>query len=253
MRFITIIPARYGSTRFPGKALAMLDGKPLVQWVYERVNGITDLTVVATDDERIASVASDFGATVVMTGTHHHNGTERCHEAATRIGGSHDVVINVQGDEPFVHPAQIEALMQCFEQDADTQIATLVQPFAATATMEELENPNACKVVLNVQMEAMCFSRSVIPYIRNHERTLWPQNHTYYKHVGIYAYRTDVLHRIVHLQPTPLEVAESLEQMRWLQNGFRIKVAITQHGNMGIDTPEDLIEAERYLKNLKKA
>ena len=217
MKFIGIIPARYASTRFPAKPLAMLGGKTVIQRVYEQVAGILDDAYVATDDERIEQAVKAFGGKVVMTSVHHNSGTDRCFEAYTNIGQPFDVIVNIQGDEPFIQPSQLEAIKECFK-DVSTQIATLVKPFTADDTWEALENSNSPKVVLNKNMNALYFSRSVIPYVRNKEKADWLTNHVYYKHIGLYAYRAEVLKEITALPQSSLELAESLEQLRWLEN-----------------------------------
>ena len=246
MKFLGIIPARYASTRFPAKPLAMLGGKPVIQRVYEQVTSILDDAVVATDDERIADAVKAFGGKVVMTSTAHRSGTDRCYEALTKTPGTFDVVINIQGDEPFIQPEQLQAIMDCF-QDSETQIATLVKPFTPDDGYEALENVNSPKVVVNRNMQALYFSRSIIPYTRNKERKEWLAGHTYYKHIGLYAYRTQVLKEITSLPQSSLELAESLEQLRWLENGYVIKVGISKVETIGIDTPEDLERAEKFL------
>lgn len=246
MKFIGIIPARYASTRFPGKPLAILGGKPVVQRVYERVAGILDETVVATDDRRIYDAVRAFGGKAVMTGAHHKSGTDRCCEAYTLVGVPYDVVVNIQGDEPFIHPRQVEAVKACFD-DPQTQIATLARPFKAADGFEALANANSPKVVVNRRMQALYFSRSVIPFQRNKDKAEWLSGHTYYKHVGLYAYRAGVLKEIAALPQSALEVAESLEQLRWLENGYVIKVATCEAETIGIDTPEDLERAEKFL------
>lgn len=247
MKYVIIIPARYASTRFPGKPLAMLGGKPIIQRVYERVCHLADLTVVATDDQRIFNVVDSFGGHAVMTRQDHRSGTDRCWEAVEKLGKDRfDVVINVQGDEPFVHPSQIEALKACFD-DEKTQIATLVKPYDADAPLSALENPNSPKVVIGAESQALYFSRSVIPYLRGVDKSEWLKNHTYYKHLGLYAYLTPVLHKLTLLPQGELEKAESLEQLRWLENGYRIKVGQTRHETVGIDTPDDLRRAEQFL------
>ena len=246
MRYIGIIPARYASTRFPGKPLALLGGIPVIQRVYEQVSGVLDYACVATDDERIAQAVRSFGGQVVMTSPSHKSGTDRCAEAALKLDGTYDVVVNIQGDEPFIHPLQLQAIKACFD-SPDTQIATLVKPFTTADGLEALENVNSPKVVVDRQMNALYFSRSVIPYLRGVSREEWLEHHTYYKHIGIYAYRTEVLQAITSLPQSPLELAESLEQLRWLENGYRIKVALTSIETIGIDTPQDLERAERFL------
>lgn len=247
MKFIGIIPARYASTRFPAKPLAMLGGKPVIQRVYEQVAGVLDDAYVATDDERIEAAVKAFGGKAVMTSVNHKSGTDRCYEAYCKVGQGYDVVVNIQGDEPFIRHSQLEAVKACFD-DADTQIATLVKPFTPEDGHEALENPNSPKVVVNSQMQALYFSRSVIPFQRNRDRGEWLANHVYYKHIGLYAYRASVLKEITALPQSPLELAESLEQLRWLENGYVIKVGVTEVETVGIDTPQDLARAEEFLR-----
>jgi 3-deoxy-manno-octulosonate cytidylyltransferase (CMP-KDO synthetase) len=246
MKFIAIIPARYASTRFPGKPLAMLGGKPVIQRVYEQVAGVLDAAVVATDDRRIYEAVLAFGGRAEMTSPEHRSGTDRCWEAYCRQGEAYDAVVNVQGDEPFIRPEQLEAVCRCFD-DPATDIATLVKPFAAEDGLAALENPNSPKVVLDAASRAVYFSRSVIPYLRGVPREEWLARHTFYKHIGLYAFRTEVLGRITALPSSTLERAESLEQLRWIENGYRIGVGITQAETVGIDTPEDLARAEEFL------
>ena len=247
LRFIVIIPARYASTRFPAKPLALLGGKPVIQHVYEQVSGVVSDVVVATDDERIYEAVEAFGGRVVMTSTNHKSGTDRCWEAYQKQGEEYDVVINVQGDEPFIAHSQLRAIMDCFN-DETTDIATLVKPFTEEDGIEALENPNSPKVVLDKQSRAIYFSRSIIPYLRGVEREEWLKKHTYYKHIGMYAFRADVLRQVTSLEQSPLELAESLEQLRWLENGYKIGVGISDVETVGIDTPEDLQKAEEFLK-----
>ena len=247
LKFIAIIPARYASTRFPGKPLAKLGGKPVIQRVYERVTSVISNAVVATDDERIYAAVESFGGKVVMTSENHKSGTDRCWEAYQKQGEEYDVVINVQGDEPFIAHSQLRAIMDCFN-DETTDIATLVKPFTEEDGIEALENPNSPKVVLDKQSRAIYFSRSVIPYLRGVEREEWLKKHTYYKHIGMYAFRADVLRQVTSLEQSPLELAESLEQLRWLENGYKIGVGISDVETVGIDTPEDLQKAEEFLK-----
>lgn len=246
MKFIGIIPARYASTRFPGKPLADMKGKYMIQRVYEQARKVLDHVCVATDDDRIFNAVRSFGGEVVMTSAQHRSGTDRCFEAYRTLGGHEDVVINIQGDEPFIKPEQIESLIACFD-SPQTQIATLVRPFEASEGYEALANPNSPKVVLNERHEALYFSRSVIPYLRGVEPAEWLARHTYYKHIGMYGYRADVLGQITCLPQSSLELAESLEQLRWLQNGYTIKVGITTQETIGIDTPADLEKAIALL------
>lgn len=244
MKFIGIIPARYASTRFPGKPLALLGGKPVIQHVYEKVAAVLEAAYVATDDERIYDVVKSFGGQVVMTRTDHKSGTDRIEEAIEKIGGEWDVVVNVQGDEPFVAKSQLDTICHCFD-DPTTQIATLGKPFES---MEAVQNPNSPKIVVDNMGFAMYFSRSVIPYVRGKEMSSWLTHYPFLKHLGIYAYHKDVLRQVTQLPQSSLEIAESLEQLRWLQNGFKIKVGTTDVETVGIDTPQDLERAEEFLK-----
>ena len=244
MKFIGIIPARYASTRFPGKPLALLGGKPVIQHVYEKVAAVLEAAYVATDDESIYDVVKSFGGQVVMTRTDHKSGTDRIEEAIEKIGGEWDVVVNVQGDEPFVAKSQLDTICHCFD-DPTTQIATLGKPFES---MEAVQNPNSPKIVVDNMGFAMYFSRSVIPYVRGKEMSSWLTHYPFLKHLGIYAYRKDVLRQVTQLPQSSLEIAESLEQLRWLQNGFKIKVGTTDVETVGIDTPQDLERAEVFLK-----
>ena len=223
MKYIAIIPARYASTRFPGKPLALLDGKTVIQRVYEQATSVLDEAWVATDDERIQKAVEQFGGRVVMTRADHKSGTDRIEEAAEKIGTDADVIINIQGDEPFVQPSQINTLMQLFD-NADTQIGTLGKRFE---DMAAVNNPNSPKIATDRQGFALYFSRSVIPYVRGAEQAEWLSRFPYLKHLGIYAYRREVLHEITQLPQSPLELAESLEQLRWLENGYRIRVGLT--------------------------
>ena len=291
MNFIGIIPARYASSRFPGKPLAMIGGKPMIQRVYEQAKKALDYVVVATDDERIFDCVTSFGGLAVMTSADHPCGTNRCQEAYERCSlmvnalidkgelpeelpnvkwNSHqDVVINIQGDEPFIQPEQIEAVKACFELEGG-QIATLVKPFSPQDGLAALRNPNSPKVVIapldaaslasssdgisaGIIGKAVYFSRSVIPYLRGVKEEDWLQEaerkgQPFYKHIGLYAYRADVLAAITRLPLSPLEQAESLEQLRWIENGYEIRVALTQQQTIGIDTPDDLMQAEAFLK-----
>ncbi|MBR2631171.1 MAG: 3-deoxy-manno-octulosonate cytidylyltransferase [Bacteroidaceae bacterium] len=247
MKFIGIIPARYASTRFPAKPLAILGGKTVIERVYRQVEGILDHVVVATDDERILKAVEAFGGEAVMTSVNHKSGTDRVHEAFTKVGMGYDVVVNIQGDEPFIHAQQLESIRQCFA-DNTIDIATLVKPFTPNDGFEALENVNSPKVVVNNKMEALYFSRSIIPFTRGKEKAEWLKGHTYYKHIGLYAYRANVLKEITSLPQSSLEIAESLEQLRWLENGYKIKVGISEIETIGIDTPEDLQRAEEFLQ-----
>jgi 3-deoxy-manno-octulosonate cytidylyltransferase (CMP-KDO synthetase) len=247
MKFIGIIPARYASTRFPGKPLAVLGGKPVIQRVYEQVVGVLGEAYVATDDERIFKAVESFGGKAVMTRTDHQSGTDRIEEAVSKLQTDADVIINVQGDEPFIQKSQLETVKHLFD-DPNVQIGTLGKPFES---MEAVDNANSPKIVCDVNGYAMYFSRSVIPYIRNKEHGDWLQHFPFLKHIGLYAYRREVLAEITKLPQSSLELAESLEQLRWLQNGYRIKVGVTDIETVGIDTPEDLQRAEEFLKGFE--
>lgn len=244
MKFIGIIPARYASTRFPGKPLAMLGGQTVIQRVYGQVASVLGEAWVATDDERIRRAVEAFGGRAVMTRSDHKSGTDRIEEAAEIIGTRADVIINVQGDEPFIQPSQLHTVCSLFD-DPRTQIATLGKPFAA---MDAVDNPNSPKIVTDVDGYALYFSRSAIPFVRGVEHSQWLAQFPFLKHIGLYAYRREVLAEITQLPQSPLEMAESLEQLRWLQHGYRIKVGLTDVETIGIDTPADLARAEAALK-----
>lgn len=244
MKFAAIIPARYASTRFPGKPLAVLSGKTVIQRVCEQVQSVLSEVYVATDDERISQAVEQFGGKPVMTRSDHKSGTDRIEETVEKTGTQADVIINVQGDEPFIQSSQIETLMHLFE-DPETQIGTLGKRFE---TLEALQNPNSPKIVVDNRGFALYFSRSVIPYIRGVGPNDWLGHYPFLKHLGVYAYRREVLQQVTRLSQSSLEKAESLEQLRWLQNGYRIRVGLTDVETVGIDTPEDLQRAETFLR-----
>lgn len=244
MKFLGIIPARYASTRFAGKPLAAIGGHPMIEWVYRRARRDVEQVCVATDDERICNCVRSFGGDAVMTSPNHATGTDRIAEAARLLGSDADVIINIQGDEPFIDPQSIVLLMRCFD-DARTHIATLARPVAAGTPYAELADPNVPKVLLSPSGQALAFSRQPIPYVRGVDKDAWTQHHTFYRHIGIYAYRAAMLQAITRMAQTPLEKAESLEQLRWIENGLHISVAVTQADNFGIDTPADLQQACR--------
>ncbi len=241
LKIAGIIPARYASTRFPGKPLVLINGKPMIQHVYERVVTVLDEVVVATDDERIFDAVEGFGGKVVMTSADHPSGTDRCYEAYTKIGREFDVVVNIQGDEPFIQPSQIQVLVACFDSPS-TEIATLVRAINTDEGKEFLFNPNHPKVVMNSRGEALLFSRSVIPHLRGVAENEYLEKGEFFAHIGIYAFRPSVLRELVILPPSSLEKAESLEQLRWLENGYAIRCGITTERTVGIDTPEDLLK-----------
>ncbi len=251
MNFIGIIPARYASVRFPGKPLVLLSGKPVIQWVFERAASILENVYVATDDERIYNTVTGFGGKAVMTSSNHLSGTDRCAEAFTLISGLSDKnfthIINIQGDEPFIRADQIEMLINSFKK-RDTDIATLAKRITVN---NEIFDPNKPKVVFCKKQFAMYFSRSPIPFVRNLEKSMWPGENIFYKHIGIYAYKSEILLSLSQLPQTTLEKAESLEQLRWLEHGYKIYVGETKFENIGIDTPEDLKKAEEMLSSFK--
>jgi 3-deoxy-manno-octulosonate cytidylyltransferase (CMP-KDO synthetase) len=237
---IGIIPARYASTRFPGKPLAMLGRKPMIQWVYEGANSLFEHLVVATDDQRIYDAVEAFGGKVVMTSPHHASGTERCAEAASLYEGSTGLrfryVVNIQGDEPLIETRQLEILLDCMRLPY-TPVATLIRPLDS---LEELHNPHVVKVVVDLNHRALYFSRSPIPAVRDADQEGGSTSPVFYAHIGLYAFSREVLEEVVSLPPTPLEQSESLEQLRWMQHGIAIRTAVTSLPSRGVDTPEDL-------------
>lgn len=252
MNFVGIIPARYGSVRFPGKSLAILGNRPVIRWVYEKSALSLDEVFVATDDERIMKTVEDFGGNAVMTDPGHQSGTDRCREAMDSIistrGMEIDVVINIQGDEPFIRKEEIDLLKECFS-EKETEIASLVKIIENT---DDIFDENKPKVLMDKNNRALMFSRNPIPFIRGKKKPEWIHHHTFYRHIGIYAYRKEVLREITEMDRSPLEIAESLEQLRWLENGKKIKLAITKHDSIGIDTPADLKKAEIYLRKIQR-
>lgn len=251
LQFAGIIPARYGSSRFPGKPLVLIGDKPMIQRVYEQAGKILKTIFVATDDERILNAVRGFGGNAIMTSGSHLSGTDRCEEAVEKmmnLGFKPDVVVNIQGDEPFIKPEQIGALMDCFK-DQSVELATLVRK---TDKGEDIFNPNQPKVILNSDNDAIYFSRTPIPYIRDLNKEEWSEHNTFFKHIGLYAYKCDTLKLITKLPRSPLEIAESLEQNRWIENGFKIRVAVTLWESLGIDTPEDLDRANMFLSTFTK-
>ena len=243
MKFVIIIPARYQSTRFPGKPLAVLGGKPVIQRVYEQAKSVLPDVWVATDDDRIFLAVEGFGGKAVMTRADHKSGTDRIQEAAEKIGGDFDVIINIQGDEPFIDPEQINLMVDLISRD-DTQLASLAKHIRLE---DELYSPNTVKVVMDVEGKALYFSRHPIPFMRNEEMTDWLAKGLFFKHIGIYAYKAETLRVIAKMPMSALEKSESLEQLRWLENGFDIRMGITDTENVSIDTPSDLQKAESFL------
>ncbi|MBL4709476.1 MAG: 3-deoxy-manno-octulosonate cytidylyltransferase [Flavobacteriales bacterium] len=238
MRSIGIIPARYASTRFPAKPLVEINGKTMIQRVYEQAKKASalDHVIVATDHQEIFNVVTAFGGEVVMTSEHHQSGTDRCLEAAQQMDLEFDVVVNIQGDEPFISPNQIDLILSCFNQE-NTDIATLVKLIEDKQVLWDINKP---KVVIDDDDFAILFSRQCIPFLRGVEKEQWNKEFNYYKHIGMYAYRLETLKEICQLTPSRLEKAESLEQLRWIESGYRIKTAITEEEAFSIDTPEDL-------------
>ena len=243
MKVLCIIPARYASTRFPGKPLAVICGKPMIQRVFEQVIKASSVAyaTVATDDLRIVNAVRGFGGNVVMTRTNHSNGTSRCFEAMEIVQKQNpalhfDVVVNIQGDEPYIQPEQIDVVANLFS-NQETQIGTLIKKID---TYDDLFSPHVVKVAFDADQKALFFSRNPIPFVRNFQKNEWLKSFSFYKHIGIYAYRKKVLQQIVALKSGKLEKAENLEQLRWLENGFSIQLKITKLESIGIDTPEDL-------------
>lgn len=244
-----IIPARFASSRFPGKPLAMIGKRPMIQRVYEQASKSLNLVYVATDDERIHEAVLKFGGKSVMTSSAHQSGTDRCAEAidsiAAETGAEVDVVINIQGDEPFIRPEQIDLVRDCFANE-NVQIATLIRK---AEPGEDIFNPNQPKVIINSEGDAIYFSRAAIPFIREVDKNEWTKRHIFYKHIGLYGYRAETLKKITRLARTPLEISESLEQNRWIENGYRIRTAVTIWESVGIDTPDDLERAKFFLED----
>jgi 3-deoxy-manno-octulosonate cytidylyltransferase (CMP-KDO synthetase) len=249
-KFAGIIPARYGSSRFPGKPLVMIGGRPMIQRVYEQAHKVLETLYVATDDERIFIAVEAFGGKAIMTSALHHSGTDRCAEALSKINAATeekiDIVVNIQGDEPFIRPEQIRSLVESFN-DESVDIATLIRK---TDSGEDIYNPNQPKVIINCYNDAIYFSRAAIPYLRDVKQEDWSKEHVFYKHIGLYAYKSEVLNKITQLPRSPLEISESLEQNRWIENGYKIRAAITEWESIGIDTPEDLEKANLLLAHL---
>lgn len=246
MKYIGIIPARYGSSRFPGKPLADIGGMTMIERVYRRASMALDTVAVATDDERIFAEVERFGGLAVMTSTEHRSGTDRIREAYLKLGSDADVVINIQGDEPFIDPMQIEALKRCFD-DSSVKLATLVRPFNPADGFEALFDKNTPKVTFDNNMDALYFSRSIIPYVRDYHWEEWVHKAKFYTHIGMYGYKAQTLAEVTSLPRSPLEIAESLEQLRWLENGYKIRVAVNDCPTIGIDTPEDIEKARELI------
>jgi 3-deoxy-manno-octulosonate cytidylyltransferase (CMP-KDO synthetase) len=243
MKVVGIIPARYASTRFPGKPLAVIKGKTMIRRVCEQAwKSKLDAVVVATDDVRIADEVMSFGGQYVMTDPNHRSGTDRCREALDLLDGQYDAVVNIQGDEPFIDPEQINLLVDLISRE-DTQLASLAKRIEDE---EELFSPNAVKVVMDKDGKALYFSRHPIPFMRNVEKNDWLAKGVFYKHIGIYAYKAEALRQVARLQPSELEKSESLEQLRWLENGMSLRMAVVAAENIAIDTPSDLAKAEQF-------
>ncbi len=246
MKVLGIIPSRYASTRFPGKPLALIKGKTMIRRVCEQAwKSKLDAVVVATDDIRIADEVMGFGGRYVLTGPNHPSGTDRCREALELIENQYDAVVNIQGDEPFIDPHQIDLLIDLISQD-DVQLASLVRKIDDE---DALFSPNTVKVVMDREGRALYFSRSPIPFLRNVDKQQWLKEGCFYQHIGIYAYKSDTLRQIAAMQPSALERSESLEQLRWLENGLSIRMAVTDSENVSIDTPDDLVKAEQFAQN----
>lgn len=243
MKVLGVIPARYSSTRFPGKPLVVIEGKSMIRRVYEQAMSCSELTevIVATDDHRIEKHVSSFGGKAMMTSGHHKSGTERCSEVCGKFHRNNqdfDVIVNIQGDEPYIHPGQVKQVISCFDKK-ETTIASLMKKISSSG---ELNNPNVVKVITDIRGRALYFSRAAIPYVRDKETGTWLEHFSFFKHIGIYGYRPDILMKIVKLPPSGLETAESLEQLRWLDNGYEIFLKETTYENLAIDAPDDLLE-----------
>lgn len=238
MDVIAIIPARFASTRFPGKPLALIQNKPMIQHVYEKAvhSGLFSEVVVATDDKRIEDVVCAFGGKAIMTSSNHQSGTDRCGEVIQKLDQKFDIVINIQGDEPFIKKEQLEQLINLFK-NPQADIATLKKALTET---HDVFNPNVVKVVSDIHKKALYFSRNPIPFARGIDKEKWLEGQSYFKHLGLYGYRANVLKKLVQLPPSQLEKTESLEQLRWLENGYSIMIDETPFESIGIDTPEDL-------------
>jgi 3-deoxy-manno-octulosonate cytidylyltransferase (CMP-KDO synthetase) len=247
LHFTGIIPARYASSRFPGKPLTMIGDRPMIQWVYEQASKSIDSVYVATDDVRIMECVTRFGGKAVMTSETHSSGTDRCSEAVNKIdaesGIKTDVVVNIQGDEPFIKPEQIDLIVSCF-QDSSVEIATLI---CKIITFDDINNSNQIKTVITVNGDALYFSRSAIPFLRDVNQEEWLAKHIFFKHLGLYAYKKETLIKLTMLNRSSLEIAESLEQNRWLENGFKIRTALTDWDSVGIDTPDDLVRTKNLI------
>ena len=246
MRVVGIIPARYASTRFPGKPLALIKGKTMIRRVCEQAwKSRLDAVVVATDDVRIADEVMSFGGQYILTDPNHRSGTDRCREALDLLDNQYDAVVNIQGDEPFIDPNQINQVIDLIAQE-DTRLASLAKRIEDE---DELFSPNTVKVVMDKNGNALYFSRNPIPFMRNLDRGEWLMKGCFYKHIGIYAYKADVLRQIASMQPSTLETAESLEQLRWLENGLKIRMGVTEAENVSIDLPSDIVKAEKFSEN----
>lgn len=249
MKILGIIPARYASTRFPGKPLTIINGKSMIQRVYEQSmkSKLLSDVIVATDDQRIYDAVNAFGGKVMMTSTEHNSGTDRCCEIVEKIVDRYDAVVNIQGDEPFINPEQINQIAELISLD-DSQIASLCKPIK---DKEELFDNNVVKVVFSINGNALYFSRQTIPFIRkvDKDEQLWMTSRTFYKHIGIYAYKTDVLMNIAKLEQSGLEMAECLEQLRWIENSYKIKMGVTEYESYSIDTPQDVEKCLKYFQD----
>ncbi len=250
MNILGVIPSRFTSTRFPGKPLVDIKGKSMIQRVYENsAKVLGEDLIIATDNSLIYEEAKKIGAKAVLTSEDHKTGTDRCAEAVTKYEESsklsYDIIINIQGDEPFIQESHLRKIISCFD-NPETEIATLIKKIESR---EEIFNPNKPKVIINKNSFAIYFSRSPIPYLRAYEKEDWHKHGSFYKHIGLYAYKKNILKEITKLPPSALELAESLEQNRWVENGYKIKTEVTDKESVSIDTPEDL---QNFLKNFNK-
>ena len=249
MKILGIIPARYASTRFPGKPLTMINGKSMIQRVYEQSmkSELLADVVVATDDQRIYDAVMAFGGKVMMTSSEHNSGTDRCCELIEKMTEHYDAVVNIQGDEPFINPEQINQIASLIATE-ESQIASLCKPIKDE---DELFDENVVKVVFDKNFKALYFSRQTIPFLRKVEKNekSWMEQRTFYKHIGIYAYKADVLKEIAQLRQSGLELSECLEQLRWLENSYSIKMGITEYESYSIDTPQDVEKCLKFFQD----
>ena len=247
MKVLGIIPARFNSSRFPGKPLATIGGKPMIIHVLERASLCKEISrlIVATDNPIIMDTVIKHGYEAMLTAESHPSGTDRCAEILSKIEDEPDICINIQGDEPFLDPDQLSALISCFK-NSDCQISTLKHRIN---NQEELFSPDAVKVITDKNGKALYFSRSPLPYLRDQNEESWLSKQDYYRHIGLYGFKAEILKKVSKIEESSLEKAEKLEQLRWMENGFSVFVATSDKPNIAVDTPHDLKKAENYYKS----